>query len=109
MAENNNALSHQEIGRNLKLFFFDDVSPGSCFFLRGGQYVYNRLIEMIRYLYNNNDYNEVSTPIICNSLLWKTSGHYEKYVLFRKGWRRGVIIVSDELHFRGCIDKFRKW
>jgi len=79
MAENNNALSHQEIGRNLKLFFFDDVSPGSCFFLRGGQYVYNRLIEMIRYLYNNNDYNEVSTPIICNSLLWKTSGHYEKY------------------------------
>lgn len=30
------------------LFFFHDLSPGSCFFLPNGAYIYNTLIEFIR-------------------------------------------------------------
>jgi len=30
------------------LFFFHDLSPGSCFFLPKGAYIYNTLIEFIR-------------------------------------------------------------
>jgi threonyl-tRNA synthetase len=73
------SLSHQELGRDLELFFFDDVSPGSCFFLPKGQYIYNKLIALIRELYEEFGYSEVSTPVICSSKLWKTSGHYDKY------------------------------
>lgn len=30
------------------LFFFHDLSPGSCFFLPKGAFIYNTLIEFIR-------------------------------------------------------------
>lgn len=31
-----------------ELFFFHELSPGSCFFLPKGAYIYNTLIEFIR-------------------------------------------------------------
>jgi threonyl-tRNA synthetase len=31
-----------------ELFFFNDLSPGSCFFLPHGTRIYNTLIEMLR-------------------------------------------------------------
>lgn len=30
------------------LFFFNDVSPGSCFFLPKGAYIYNTLTDFIK-------------------------------------------------------------
>src|SRR3989338_1299244 len=74
-----NNISHQDIGKKLELFFMDDVSPGSCFFLPKGQYLYNRLVELMRKLYEKYGYDEVGTPIMCKSELWKKSGHLEKY------------------------------
>lgn len=71
--------SHQTLGRELELFFFDDISSGSCFFLPAGQYIYNKLIELVRKKYDEYEYSEVSTPILCEAELWKTSGHYDKY------------------------------
>ena len=38
-------IDHRTIGTELKLFFFDDVSPGSCFFLPEGTKIYNNLID----------------------------------------------------------------
>ena len=75
----NGCLTHQDIGRDLKLFFSDPVSPGSPFFLPHGTHIYNKLIEMLRNEYNKLGYQEVSTPVICNDILWETSGHSDKY------------------------------
>ena len=45
-----------------ELFFFDDLSPGSCFFLPHGCRLYNRLMEVIREQYWLRGYSEVVTP-----------------------------------------------
>lgn len=78
---NNNLLpkSHMEIGRDLKLFFFDEVSPGSAFFLPHGSTLMNNLINFMKKLYKKYNYKEVSTPVLCDKQLWITSGHYDKY------------------------------
>ncbi|KTF75446.1 hypothetical protein cypCar_00040635, partial [Cyprinus carpio] len=39
---------HRKIGKDQELFFFHDLSPGSCFFLPRGAYIYNTLTEFIR-------------------------------------------------------------
>ena len=70
---------HRIIGNELKLFFFDDMSPGSCFFLPKGAKIYNRLIDFLRSCYNSLGYQEVITPNIYNKNLWKISGHWDKY------------------------------
>ncbi len=72
-------LTHQEIGNNQKLFFFDDCSPGSCFFLPHGTHIYNQLVKIVRNGYTSRGYTEVITPNIYHSDLWKKSGHYDKY------------------------------
>ena len=37
---------HRLLGTQQELFFFDRLSPGSCFFLPNGARVYNNLIEV---------------------------------------------------------------
>ncbi|SPQ96154.1 unnamed protein product (mitochondrion) [Plasmodiophora brassicae] len=70
---------HRKIGREQRLFFFNDLSPGSCFFLPHGTRIYNTLMEFIRNQYWKRGYQEVITPNVYNVDLWKTSGHYEHY------------------------------
>ncbi|TVY71508.1 Cytoplasmic threonine--tRNA ligase, partial [Lachnellula suecica] len=71
--------SHRVIGTAQKLFFFNDVSPGSCFFLPHGTRIYNALSTLLREQYHQHDYEEVITPNIYKSELWKTSGHWGHY------------------------------
>uniref|UniRef100_A0A669EC00 threonine--tRNA ligase n=1 Tax=Oreochromis niloticus TaxID=8128 RepID=A0A669EC00_ORENI len=70
---------HRKLGREQDLFFFHDLSPGSCFFLPKGAFVYNTLIEFIRSEYRKRGFQEVVTPNIYNSKLWQTSGHWQHY------------------------------
>uniref|UniRef100_A0A8D0KED3 threonine--tRNA ligase n=1 Tax=Salvator merianae TaxID=96440 RepID=A0A8D0KED3_SALMN len=70
---------HRKIGRDQELFFFHDLSPGSCFFLPKGAYIYNTLIEFIRSEYRKRGFQEVVSPNIYNSKLWVTSGHWQHY------------------------------
>ena len=37
---------HRNVGTQMELFFFDRLSPGSCFFLPNGARVYNTLVEV---------------------------------------------------------------
>ncbi|KAG6816548.1 hypothetical protein H0H87_005254 [Tephrocybe sp. NHM501043] len=39
---------HRKIGKEQELFFFNDLSPGSCFFLPHGTRIYNTLVELMR-------------------------------------------------------------
>uniref|UniRef100_UPI00398F2A6E threonine--tRNA ligase 1, cytoplasmic isoform X1 n=2 Tax=Pristiophorus japonicus TaxID=55135 RepID=UPI00398F2A6E len=70
---------HRKLGREQELFFFHELSPGSCFFLPKGAYIYNELIEFIRSEYQKRGFTEVVTPNIYNSKLWQTSGHWQHY------------------------------
>jgi threonyl-tRNA synthetase len=70
---------HRRLGRELELFFVDPIAPGSPFFLPKGATVYNLAIEFMRGLYWRYGYQEVITPQIFSTDLWKTSGHYDNY------------------------------
>ena len=64
----------------LDLYFVDPISPGSPFYLPKGLLLYNNLIDYMRSLYPRYGYQEVMTPQVFRTELFKTSGHY---ALFR--------------------------
>ena len=68
---------HREIGRELELFFFDEISPGSVFWLPKGMIIFKELEKFIRSTIDNRGYQEISTPIIVKSELFKKSGHFQ--------------------------------
>ncbi|XP_063238554.1 threonine--tRNA ligase 1, cytoplasmic isoform X2 [Bacillus rossius redtenbacheri] len=70
---------HRKIGREQELFFFHELSPGSCFFLPRGAHIYNTLMEFIRREYRRRGFQEVVTPNVYNTKLWQTSGHWAHY------------------------------
>lgn len=70
---------HRRLGRELGLFFFDPIAPGSPFFLPKGALVYNLMVEFMRDLYVKYGYQEVITPQVFSADLWKRSGHYDNY------------------------------
>jgi threonyl-tRNA synthetase len=70
---------HRKIGKEQELFFFNDLSPGSCFFLPNGTRIYNTLVELMRSEYYKRGYQEVISPNMYNAKLWQTSGHWQNY------------------------------
>ncbi|HLD77989.1 MAG TPA: threonine--tRNA ligase, partial [archaeon] len=70
---------HRRVGVEQELFFFSELSPGSAFFLPNGARMYNRLVELMRSEDRKRGYQEVVSPNIFKSALWKTSGHWEHY------------------------------
>jgi len=53
---------HRLIGTKQELFFFDELSPGSCFFLPHGAHIYNKLVDFIKSEYRKRGYSEVVSP-----------------------------------------------
>ncbi len=70
---------HRRVGADLGLFHLDALAPGSPFYLPKGMVLYNELVRFIRDLYPRYGYDEVLTPQLFRSELFKTSGHYEKF------------------------------
>ncbi|XP_066931368.1 threonine--tRNA ligase 1, cytoplasmic-like isoform X3 [Clytia hemisphaerica] len=70
---------HRKIGREQELFFFHELSPGSCFFLPNGAHIYNTLVKFIRDEYKKRGFQEVISPNIYSTKLWETSGHWQHY------------------------------
>lgn len=70
---------HRKLGREQDLFFFHELSPGSCFFQPKGAHVYNKLVDFIKSEYWKRGFHEVVSPNIYNSKLWETSGHWQHY------------------------------
>ncbi len=70
---------HRKIGKDQDLFLFDELAPGSPFFLPKGATIYHELIQFLRRIYAYYDYEEVITPQILDVKLWKDSGHFEHY------------------------------
>ncbi|XP_072423879.1 threonine--tRNA ligase 1, cytoplasmic-like isoform X2 [Chiloscyllium punctatum] len=70
---------HRKIGKDQELFFFHQSSPGSCFFLPKGAYIYNTLTDFIKEGYRKRGFQEVVTPNIFSQRLWEQSGHWDHY------------------------------
>ncbi|SMQ55073.1 unnamed protein product [Zymoseptoria tritici ST99CH_3D7] len=70
---------HRKIGQEQELFFFHQMSPGSAFFLPHGMIIYNALLSFIKEEYWKRGYQEVASPNMYNSALWKQSGHWQHY------------------------------
>lgn len=70
---------HRKVGREQSLYFFHEMSPGSCFWLPHGARLYNTLVDFMRSEYRKRGFTEVITPNIFNVNLWKTSGHWDNY------------------------------
>ncbi len=70
---------HRKLGRELELFQMHPESPGSVFWLPKGAFIYNHLSEKVRKLNLDEGYHEVRTPLIYDSSLWQTSGHWEHF------------------------------
>ena len=74
------ARDHRKLGRELGLFSFHPEAPAMPFFHPKGAVVYNALMAYVRELYWDTGYQEVITPQIFDTSLWKTSGHYDHYL-----------------------------
>lgn len=70
---------HRKLGKQLDLFTFHDEAPGMPFFHAKGKTIINIMIDYLRSLLKKDDYQEIATPMILSSDLWKCSGHYEHY------------------------------
>jgi len=73
------ARDHRRVGAELELYFTDPISPGSPFYLPKGMVVYNGLVDYIRDLYPRYGFQEVMTPQLFRTELFKTSGHYQLF------------------------------
>ena len=73
------ARDHRKLGKELGLFVFHPFAPASPFFLPKGATVYNLLLGYMRELYVKYGYQEVITPQVFDSELFKISGHYQNY------------------------------
>lgn len=70
---------HRKLGKELGLFYFNELAPGSPFFTGKGATVYTALQTYLRELYMETGYQEVITPQIFDVNLFHTSGHYQNY------------------------------
>lgn len=70
---------HRRVGQDLDLFHLDPLSPGSPFFHPKGVVLFNELVGYVRSLYPKYGFQEIITPQIFRSDLFKISGHYENF------------------------------
>jgi threonyl-tRNA synthetase len=73
------ARDHRRLGRELGLFHFSELSPGSAFWLPRGTTLFNTLRDLSREMTLARGYEEVKTPLLYDSELWRISGHWDKY------------------------------
>jgi threonyl-tRNA synthetase len=70
---------HRRLGKELDLFEFSELSPGMPFWHPRGMVIWNVLEDLRRHENTKRGYREVRTPLLYDSDLWRTSGHWEKY------------------------------
>ena len=71
---------HRVIGQRLGLFsFHEEVGPGLVIYHPKGQIIREELIRFIREVNAKLGYEEVYTPHVFRSTIWKVSGHYYLY------------------------------
>ncbi len=70
---------HRKLGKELDLFMFSELSPGSPFWQPNGAQIWTQLTDLWRTENAKRGYREVRTPILYDVELWKQSGHWDVY------------------------------
>lgn len=70
---------HRRLGKEQSLFLQHPNCPGSPMFLPHGTRILNALQTLIREEYHKRGYDEVITPTLYHSTLWRQSGHWDNY------------------------------
>ncbi len=70
---------HRKIGKELDLFSILEEGPGFPFFHPKGMIIRNELENFWRIEHEKRNYEEIKTPVILDSELWKKSGHWDNY------------------------------
>lgn len=70
---------HRKLGREMNLFHFEEVAPGSVFWHAKGWRLFQKLIGYMRDRQEEADYIEVNSPDIMDRALWEISGHWQNY------------------------------
>ncbi len=70
---------HRRLGREMDLFHFEEVAPGSVFWHPRGWRLFQTLIGYMRQRQEDAGYVEVNSPDIMDRALWETSGHWQNY------------------------------
>ncbi len=70
---------HRQIGKELDLFSFHEYAPGAVFWHYKGFMIYMTFVEFLRKNLLSQGYEEISTPIMIKSALFKQSGHWDFY------------------------------
>ncbi|MGH9392100.1 MAG: threonine--tRNA ligase, partial [Vicinamibacteria bacterium] len=84
---------HRKLGRELDLFLIRPEAPGQVFWLPSGLRVVNGLVDYMREKLDRRGYQEIKTPLIMNTDVWRRSGHLDHY-------RENMYFVeSDEAEF----------
>jgi len=70
---------HRKLGKELDLFSLHEEGPGFPFFHPKGMIIRNELENFWREEHQRRGYQEIRTPMMLNSELWKRSGHWDHY------------------------------
>ena len=70
---------HRKLGKEMKLFHFQEEAPGMVFWHPDGWTIYRLLQDFIRNKLQEYDYQEINTPQVVDRKLWEASGHWDKY------------------------------
>jgi threonyl-tRNA synthetase len=70
---------HRRLGQQLDLFHLDDSAPGMPFWHPKGMVLWNILEDLRRRENAKRGYVEVKTPLMYDTAVWITSGHWEKF------------------------------
>jgi threonyl-tRNA synthetase len=70
---------HRVLGAQLDLFHLSEHAPGMPFWHPKGMVIWNILEDVRRRENARRGYLEVKTPLMYDTEIWETSGHWEKY------------------------------
>ena len=70
---------HRRLGREMGLFHFQEEAPGAAFWHPKGWALFRTLVDYMRARQDEAGYQEVSTPDMMDSALWKASGHWQTF------------------------------
>ncbi len=80
---------HRKIGKELKLFHFQEEAQGMVFWHQKGFNIYKIIEIYIRNKLHQEGYIEVKTPLMIDKTLWQKSGHWDKF-------RQNMFILNNQ-------------
>ncbi|QJC30305.1 threonine--tRNA ligase [Enterobacteriaceae endosymbiont of Neohaemonia nigricornis] len=89
------ARDHRIIGKQLDLYHFQDEAPGMVFWHHNGYIILKEIKKFLRIKLIEFKYQEVKTPIITDSIIWKHTGHWKIY--------KDAIFITASENRKYCI------